>query len=202
MAIVHRLIVGLTGNIAAGKSTVLQYLRVKGAYVIDADQLTRKTMQPDGPAYAAIAETFGPQVVKGDGTIDRAALGRIVFSDADKLRQLEAIVHPAVFVLTKEELEKTDASLVVVEAIKLLESQRLLTLCNEVWVVTAAPQVQLRRLMSQRNMTEEEARQRMAAQSPQEEKVKHATRVIANNGTPEELYKQLDVLWNELAEAA
>lgn len=198
----HRLIVGLTGNIAAGKSTVLQYLRVKGAYVIDADKLTHKAMQPDGPAFAAIAETFGAQVVKGDGTIDRAALGRIVFSDPGKLRQLEAIVHPAVFVLAKEELATTDASFVVVEAIKLLESQRLLTLCNEVWVVTADPDVQLRRLMSQRNMTEEEAHQRMAAQSPQEEKVKHATRVIANNGTPEELYRQLDVLWNELAEAA
>jgi dephospho-CoA kinase len=194
--------VGLTGNIAAGKSTVLQYLRVKGAYVIDADKLTHKAMQPDGPAFAAIAETFGAQVVKGDGTIDRAALGRIVFGDPDKLRQLEAIVHPAVFVLAKEELAGTDARLVVVEAIKLLESQRLLTLCNEVWVVTADPDVQLRRLMNQRNMTEEEARQRMAAQSPQEEKVKHATRVIANNGTPEELYRQLDVLWNELAEAA
>ncbi len=88
------------------------------------------------------------------------------------------------------------------EAIKLLESQRLLTLCKEVWVVTADPEVQLRRLVRQRGMTVEEARQRMAAQSPQEEKVKRATRVIDNNGTPEALYSQLDVLWNELAEAA
>ncbi len=84
------------------------------------------------------------------------------------------------------------------EAIKLLESQRLLTLCSEVWVVTADPDVQLRRLISQRGMTEAEARQRMAAQSAQEEKVKHATRVITNNGTPEALYRQLDGLWNEL----
>lgn len=198
----HRLIVGLTGNIATGKSTVLQYLRAKGAYVIDADKLTHQAMQPDGPAYAAIVEAFGPSVVNGDRTIDRGALGRIVFSDPAKLRELEAIVHPAVFVLAKEELARTDASLVVVEAIKLLESQRLLTLCNEVWVVTADPDVQLRRLMSQRAMTEAEARQRMAAQSAQEEKVKHATRVIANNGTPEELYRQLDVLWNELSAAA
>jgi dephospho-CoA kinase len=199
---VRRLIVGLTGNIATGKSTVLQYLRGKGAYVIDADKLTHQAMQPQGPAYAAIAATFGPSVVKADGSIDRAALGRIVFSDPPKLRHLEEIVHPAVFVLAKEELAKTNASLVVVEAIKLLESQRLLTLCKEVWVVTAVPEAQLRRLMSARGMTEAEARQRMAAQSPQEEKVRHATRVIANDGTPEELYRQLDVLWNELAEAA
>ncbi|MFN8466837.1 MAG: dephospho-CoA kinase [Caldilineaceae bacterium] len=198
----HRLIVGLTGNIATGKSTVLRYLREKGAYVIDADKLTHQAMQPQGPAYAAIAATFGPAIVKNDGTIDRAALGRIVFSDPLKLRQLEEVVHPAVFVLAKEELAKTDAGVVVVEAIKLLESQRLLTLCKEVWVVTAAPEVQLRRLMSERGMTEGEARQRMAAQSSQEEKVRQATRVIANNGTPEELYRQLDALWNELAEAA
>lgn len=198
----HRLIVGLTGNIATGKSTVLQYLRGKGAYVIDADKLTHQAMQPQGPAYAAISAAFGPAIVKADGTIDRAALGRIVFSDPAKLRQLEEIVHPAVFVLAKEELAKTDAGLVVVEAIKLLESQRLLTLCKEVWVVTAAPEVQLSRLLSERGMTEAEARQRMAAQSPQEEKARHATRVIANNGTPEELYRQLDALWNELAEAA
>ena len=198
----HRLIVGLTGNIAAGKSTVLQYLRAKGAHVIDADKLTHQAMQPAGPAYAAIVEAFGSSIVKGDGTIDRAALGRIVFSDSPKLRKLEEIVHPAVFILAKEELANTDAGVVVVEAIKLLESQRLLTLCSEVWVVTAAPEVQLRRLMDERGMTEAEARQRMAAQSPQEEKVRHATRVIANNGTPEELYRQLDALWNELAEAA
>ena len=198
----HRLIVGLTGNIATGKSTVLQYLRANGAYVIDADKLTHRAMQPDGPGYAAIIEAFGPTVIKGDGTVDRAALGRIVFSDPLKLRQLEEIVHPAVFVLAKEELARTDASLVVVEAIKLLESQRLLTLCSEVWVVTADPDVQLRRLIGQRGMTEAEARQRMAAQSAQEEKVKHATRVITNNGTPEALYRQLDGLWNELIATA
>jgi dephospho-CoA kinase len=198
LAIVHRLIVGLTGNIATGKSTVLDYLRGKGAYVIDADKLTHRAMQPGGPAYTAIIAAFGPSIVKPDGAIDRAALGRIVFGDPAELRKLEAIVHPAVFVLAKEELAQTDAELVVVEAIKLLESQRLLTLCNEVWVVTADPDVQIRRLMDQRGMTEVEARRRMAAQSAQEEKVKHATRVISNNGAPQELYEQLDVLWNEL----
>jgi dephospho-CoA kinase len=192
----------LTGNIAAGKSTVLEYLRGKGAYVIDADKLTHMAMQPNGPAYAAIVETFGPDVVKPDGTIDRAALGHIVFADTAKLRKLEAIVHPAVFALAKQELAQTDEQIVVVEAIKLLESQRLLTLCKEVWVVTAAPDVQVCRLMKQRTMTEAEARQRMATQSSQDEKVRHATRVIENNGTPEELYAQLDVLWNELTGAA
>jgi dephospho-CoA kinase len=199
---VHRLIIGLTGNIAAGKSTVLEYLRRKGAYVIDADKLTHKAMAPGGPAYGAIVAAFGHDIVRPDGTIDRGALGHIVFGDGEKLRALEAIVHPAVFELAKAELAQSDAQLVVVEAIKLLESQRLLTLCKEVWVVTADEKVQLQRLMHQRGMPEAEARQRMAAQSPQAEKVRHATRVIENNGTPEELYAGLDVLWNEFMAGA
>jgi dephospho-CoA kinase len=199
---VQRLIIGLTGNIATGKSTVLRYLCDKGAYVIDADKLTHRAMVPGGPAHGAIAAAFGPQIVRADGTIDRGALGRIVFGDPAELRKLEEIVHPAVFLLAKEEVAQTSARLIVVEAIKLLESQRLLTLCAEVWVVTADPEVQLRRLMEQRGMTPEEAAQRMAAQSPQAEKVKQATRVIVNNGTPAELHAQLDVLWNEVAGAA
>jgi dephospho-CoA kinase len=198
LTIVHRLIIGLTGNIATGKSTVLHYLRGKGAYVIDADKLTHAAMAPAGPAYQPIVAAFGPAIVRDDGTIDRAALGRIVFSDAAALRRLEEIVHPAVFELARHELSQVDNYLVVVEAIKLLEAQRLLTLCKEVWVVTSDSAVQMRRLLEQRGMTAEEAHQRIAAQSSQAEKVKHATRVIANNGTPEELYRRLDELWNEL----
>jgi dephospho-CoA kinase len=198
LTIVHRIIVGLTGNIATGKSTVLQYLRGKGAYVIDADQLTHQAMAPGGPAYKPIVATFGQEIVRDDGAIDRGALGRIVFADALALRALEEIVHPAVFELARRELAEVDNDLVVVEAIKLLEAQRLLTLCKEVWVVTADSAVQMRRLLEQRGMTVEEAHQRIAAQSSQAEKIKHATRVIANNGTPEELYRQLDGLWDEL----
>lgn len=198
----HRFIIGLTGNIATGKSTVLAYLRQKGAHIIDADKLTHRAMQPDGPAYPAIVAEFGAGVLAGDGTIDRAALGRIVFADPAALQRLEQIVHPAVFVLAQAELAQTDADVVVVEAIKLLEAKRLLTLCQEVWVVTAEPDVQLRRLVEQRGMSEAEARQRMAAQSPQAEKVRQATRVLHNNGSPQALYAQLDAIWNELAAAA
>lgn len=194
----HRLIIGLTGNIASGKSTVLEYLRRKGAYIIDADKLTHRAMQPGGPAYDAIVSAFGCDILAEDGAINRAALGRIVFADPAALRRLEQIVHPAVFVLAQAELAQTDAAVVIVEAIKLLEAQRLLTLCHEVWVVTADPDVQVRRLVEQRAMSEAEARQRMAAQSPQAEKVRQATRVIENNGSPQALYAQLDAIWNEL----
>lgn len=200
--IVHQLIIGLTGNIATGKSTVLAYLRQKGAYTIDADKLTHKAMQPGGPAYAPIVAAFGPDILASDGSIDRAALGRVVFADLAALRRLEEIVHPAVFILAKEELAQTTATLVIVEAIKLLEAKRLLTLCHEVWVVTTDADVQMRRLVQGRGMSEVEARQRIAAQSPQAEKVKQATRVIVNNGSPQALFAQLDAIWNELAATA
>ena len=196
------LIVGLTGNIATGKSTVLAYLRSKGAHVIDADRLAHQAILPGGPAYTDVVAACGPEIVRDDGTIDRLMLGRRVFGDPQALHRLEQIVHPAVFALAQAELAATTALVVVVEAIKLLESGRLLTLCRGVWVVTADPEVQLRRLVDERNMSEADARQRMAAQPPQSEKIVRATRVITNNGSREELHAALDQAWNELLEAA
>lgn len=199
--LVHRpLIVGLTGNIATGKSTVLAYLRLKGAHIVDADRLAHAAIMPDGPAYAAVVAAFGPGIVNDDGLIDRRALGRIVFADAGALQRLEAIVHPAVFQLAQAELAATAAPVVILEAIKLLESGRLLTLCDEIWVVTATPAVQMERLLTERGMTEAEARQRMAAQSAQAEKVARATRVIDNSGSLAALHVQLDAIWAELAD--
>ena len=143
---------------------------------------------------------FGDGIIGADRQIDRRRLGQIVFADAEALRRLEAIVHPAVFQLAQAEVAHSTAPVVILEAIKLLESGRLLTLCDEVWVVTADPAVQLARLLHQRGMSENEAIQRMAAQSPQVEKAKHATRVIENNGATPALQAQLDVIWAELLE--
>jgi dephospho-CoA kinase len=193
-------VIGLTGNIAAGKSTVLAYLAAKGAAIIDADQLTHQAMAVGGPAYGAIVAQFGPEVLRPDGVIDRAALGRMVFADPDALRQLEMIIHPAVYELARARLAQTSAAVVIIEAIKLLEARNLLRLCQEVWVVTASEEVQLRRLREQRGMAEDEARRRMAAQSPQAEKVRQADRVIHNDGTTAELYLQLETIWAELEE--
>lgn len=192
------LTIGLTGNIATGKSTVLAYLRGRGAAVLDADKLAHAAMAPDGPAYADVVDAFGAAIVGPSGVIDRKALGTIVFADATQLARLEAIVHPAVFVLAQQALDATDAPVVVIEAIKLLESGRLLRLCDEIWVVVADEATQIRRLMESRGMDEPEARRRMAAQSPQAEKVKQAHRVIDNSGAPADLYAQLDAIWNEL----
>lgn len=188
-------IIGLTGNIATGKSTVLRYLQQKGAYVFDADKLAHESMQKGTHTYWAIVDTFGDTILQTDGAIDRSTLGQLVFSDPTKLAQLEALVHPAVFDLARRELAKVEAEVVVLEAIKLLEAGQLVTMCDEVWVVISKPEIQIQRLRETRNMSEAEARRRMAAQSPQEEKIKHADRVIDNSGTEAELYAQLDQVW-------
>lgn len=189
-------IIGLTGNIATGKSTVLRYLQQKGAYVFDADKLAHESMQKGTHTYWAIVDTFGDAILGADGAIDRPKLGQVVFSDPVKLTQLEALVHPAVFDLARRELAKVEAAVVVLEAIKLLEAGQLVTMCDEVWVVISRPDIQIQRLRETRNMSEAEARRRMAAQSPQEEKIKRADRVIDNSGTEAELYEQLDQAWS------
>ncbi|MCL4827212.1 MAG: dephospho-CoA kinase [Caldilinea sp.] len=190
--------IGLTGNIATGKSTVLAWLAGRGAAVIDADQLAHQAIAVGGPAYAAVIEAFGPSIVADDGSIDRKRLGTIVFADPTQLARLEGLIHPAVFELAQSILATVTAPVVVIEAIKLLESGRLLRLCDEVWVVTADEATQLRRLMQERGMSEAEARSRMAAQSPQAEKIKRATRVIDNSGGLDELHRQLEALWDKL----
>lgn len=192
------LIIGLTGNIATGKSTVLHYLATRGAQVIDADQLTHQAMAPGGLAYGAIVAAFGATILQADGTINRPALGKVVFQDPAALQRLEQIVHPAVFILAQQAIAASTTTVIVIEAIKLLEAQNLVKLCHEIWVVTASEATQLRRLREGRGMDEAEARRRMAAQSPQTEKVKRADRVIDNDGTPDDLHRQLDQLWDEV----
>lgn len=195
-------IIGLTGNIATGKSTILHYLQQKGAYVLDADKLTHESMQKGTHTYWAILDVFGTEITQPDGAIDRPKLGKLVFSDPAKLVDLEAIVHPAVFDLARRELAGLEVEVVILEAIKLIEAGQLVTLCDEVWVVTTHPEIQLRRLRETRNMDEAEAKRRMAAQSSPEEKIKYANRVIENNGTAADLYQQLDQLWADVLQKA
>ena len=195
-------IIGLTGNIATGKSTVLRYLQQKGAYVLDADKLAHESMQAGTHTYWAIVEAFGTDILQPDGAIDRPQLGRIVFTDPAKLAQLEALVHPAVFDLARRELAKLEVDVVILEAIKLLEAGQLVTMCDEVWVITSRPEIQLRRLRETRHIDEPEARRRMDAQSPQEEKMKQADRVLANDGTTAALYAQVDQAWTDVLQKA
>lgn len=152
-------------------------------------------MQKGTHTYWAIVDTFGDAILQADGAIDRPKLGQLVFNDPTQLAKLEALVHPAVFDLARRELARVEADVVVLEAIKLLEAGQLVTMCDEVWVVITNPETQLRRLRETRNMSEAEARRRMAAQSAQEEKVKRADRIIDNSGAEAELYAQLDQAW-------
>ena len=188
-------IIGLTGNIGVGKSTVVAWLASRGVFALDADKLAHRVMEPGMPAHAQIVDSFGPAVLAEDGTIDRATLGAIVFRDPELLKLLESIVHPEVSILTGRLLRESGAEVAVVEAIKLLESKRLIEICTEIWVVTADEEAQLQRLMQARAMDAAEARRRLAAQSSQEEKSRHATRVICNDGTREHLYATLETIW-------
>jgi dephospho-CoA kinase len=117
----NSLVIGLTGNIATGKSTVLDYLARLGALIIDADKLAHRAMDPGGPAYQAVVKEFGAGILNPDQTINRKALGRIVFANADLLNKLEQIVHPAVFAMTVQLVEQSAAPVVILEAVKLLE---------------------------------------------------------------------------------
>ncbi len=186
-------LIGMTGNIACGKSTVLAMLREQGAAVIDADQVTHRLQQPGTPVYDAIVRAFGKDIVlEPGGPIDRKKLGGIVFTDRARLRELEQIVHPAVraeiqqWLAARHEHAASAPSrqIAVIDAIKLLESGWQ-ALCQAVWVVTCPPEQQARRLMETRGMSAEEAQVRIAAQPPQSEKVAQATVVIDNGGTLE-----------------
>ncbi|HEU5089233.1 MAG TPA: dephospho-CoA kinase, partial [Roseiflexaceae bacterium] len=187
----HYYLIGLTGNIACGKSTVVAMLREYGAHVLDADAVTHELQQPGQPVYHAIVEAFGPGIVpESGGPIDRRALGAIVFADPAELRRLEQIVHPAVRQRIAEWLQSLEElpldahgrRVAVIDAIKLLEGGWK-AICDAVWVVACRPEQQIERLVSTRAMSESEAQRRVDAQPPQSEKIAQADVVIDNSGT-------------------
>lgn len=190
-------VIGLTGNIACGKSLVLRTLAELGAETIDADQVAREVMSWESAVLAEVARAFGPEVMKPDGSLDRRALARIVFSDPHQLARLEAIVHPPVVELIRRRLAESRSPVVVIDAIKLFEAS-LAGDCDEVWVVTCTPEQQLARLMARDRISEEEALLRIRAQPPQEEKVRRADRVIDNSGTIEDTIAQVRAAWAAL----
>jgi dephospho-CoA kinase len=192
------IIIGLTGNIGVGKSAALAVLRELGAYVIDADKVGHEVMTAGQPTCKKVAAAFGPDVVAATGGIDRAKLAAIVFADRAQLARLEAIVHPAVRQVILDAIAASSAPVVVIEAIKLLESP-LRSLCHEIWVITAPEKVQLARLIRQRGMSEAEARGRMAAQSSQAVKVAQADVVIANDSDLLTLKSRLTAAWQALS---
>lgn len=170
-------IIGITGNIATGKSVVGHMLANSGGLEIDADVVANRMLYPSGPAYESVIETFGEGILLADGQISRDQLGQIVFSDPNSLRQLEELIHPAVTDAIQTRIEMTSRPFVVIEAIKLLESS-LVDICDEIWVSQASVDHQIERLITYRGMTREQALSRIQAQPPQSEKLNRATVVI------------------------
>lgn len=192
-----KFVIGLTGNIATGKSVVRKMLEHVGAFGIDADALSHRAIQVGAPGYQAVIDAFGKFLVDEDGQIDRSRLGQVVFSDPQALALLEPIIHPLVREAVDVLISKSSSRVVVIEAIKLGESP-LRDVCDVVWVTTSDESQQMLRLQRNRDMTPEQAKQRMAAQSTQEEKVSYADTVILNNASIESTWDQVKAAWKLL----
>jgi dephospho-CoA kinase len=196
------LLVGLTGGIGSGKTTVARMLSTRGAVVIDADGLARDAVEVGTPGYDAVVRRFGDRVVGPDASLDRAMLAEIVFADAGARAELEAIVHPAVRLAIAESIaghHDTD-DVVVVDSPLLIETGEHETF-PVVIVVTASEDTRIARLVA-RGMDERDARARMAAQMPLEDKVAHAHVVLDNDGDELALERQVERLWADLRERA
>jgi len=190
--------VGLTGGIGAGKSTVARLLAERGAIVLDADYAARAVVESGTEALAEIALTFGPEVLRTDGSLDRAALAKVVFADEERRKQLNAIVHPRVRVWMAERADAAPDGSIVVQDIPLLVEGGLSTFFAYIVVVDADDETRIKRLIGDRGMTEEEARARIAAQAPREKRNAAADRLIDNSGSPAELSSSVAELWREL----
>jgi dephospho-CoA kinase len=190
-------LIGLTGAIGTGKSTVLRLLEELGAKVIDADALAHQVIEPGKSAWQSVREAFGEDIVLPDGHIDRAKLAAIVFADPEALKRLEAIVHPAVIVETMERIANAEEKVIVIEAIKLVEAG-MHRWCDALWVVTCRPEQQRTRLLADRSMSAEEIEQRLAAQSSWDKKLRLADVIIENSGSVEETRQQVKREWERI----
>jgi dephospho-CoA kinase len=193
-------VIGLTGNIATGKSVVRKMLEHLGAFSIDADALAHQTIAKGGPAYAAVVKLFGEWIMTPEGEVNRARLGRIVFSDPEALARLEALIHPFVRQATDLLIKRAKAPVAVIEAIKLIESGTAQE-CDGLWVVHVPEAVQEARLVEKRKVSPAEARQRITAQPPQSDKLKAASFIIDNSGSFEDTWDQVQAGFNKITAA-
>lgn len=192
-----KLVIGLTGNIGTGKSVVRRMLEHLGAFGIDADALAHRAIARGAPGYKKVVSQFGQWMVSEDGEIDRKKLGRLVFNNPEALKILEDIVHPLVFQAVDFIIKRINHKVVVIEAIKLLESE-IKDTCDSIWVTQTPPDVQLERLVIRRKMSVVDAQQRIDSQPPQDEKTKVAQVVIDNAGSVEDTWKQVYEKWLEI----
>lgn len=193
----RKTIIGLTGNIATGKSAVMQLAEEAGAMTIDADAVVHSIMDHDTSMQAAIAVAFGAQVRLPDGRVNRSALGELVFKDAAALRDLEQMIHPAVRKEVAARIDQSDKSVVIIEAIKLLEGE-LKGMCDQIWVTRCPAQRQIERLVICRGMDPAAAKQRVEMQSSQEAKIAMADVVFDTHSTLENTRKQFLLAWRRV----
>lgn len=193
-------VIGLTGNIAMGKSLVRRMLEHLGAYAIDADGLAHQAMAPGAPAYQPVVATFGQWILDSEKRIDRAKLGAVAFAHPEALARLEAITHPVIGRAIDTLIQRARHKVVVVEAIKLLEGA-LADQMDAIWVVDASEEKQIERLAG-RGLERPEALKRIRVQNPQADKLARASVVITNNGTPEETWAQVRAAWARIPQSA
>ncbi|GAB3578572.1 hypothetical protein GCM10027406_14990 [Leifsonia lichenia] len=194
-------LIGLTGGIASGKSTIARRLAEHGAVVVDADRIAREVVEPGTPALARIAETFGPGVIAADGSLNRPALGAIIFADEDARLKLNAITHPAVLATSTERFRaagEADPDAVVVYDVPLLVESANEYPFDLVVVAHASAATRIRRLVELRGTDEEEARRRVGSQATDEERLAVADVVIDTDGSLEQTIAQTDALWDGL----
>ncbi|WP_322741795.1 dephospho-CoA kinase [Fictibacillus phosphorivorans] len=193
------MIIGLTGGIATGKSTVSNIIKSQGIPVVDADIISREVVMPEKEAYEKIVACFGNQILNDDKTINRAALGEIIFNDSEKRTMLNEIVHPAVRKEMKRQADlyqRSGESLVVMD-IPLLFESNLTHMVDRTWLVYAAPELQLQRLINRNHFSEKQALSRIHSQMPITEKKELADVIIMNNGSLAELENDVLLLLNK-----
>ena len=192
-------IIGLTGGIASGKSTVSSFFRQKGAAVLDADQIARELSEPGGELHAEYVRHFGAEVLQNDGTLDRRRIGQIVFSDPQQKQWLDTVSHPAIRgeLLRKLEQKRNEKQRLILLDIPLLFESGWDKMADKTCLVYVNETIQLQRLMKRNGYTRREAQDRIAAQMPLEEKKKRADYLIDNNGSLTDTIRQAEALWRE-----
>lgn len=196
-----KFVIGLTGNIATGKSVVRRMLEHLGAYTIDADALTHRAYAKGAPGYQQVIDSFGKWLINKDGEIDRSKLGNLVFNNNEAMTQLEAITHPLVRQATEILIKRSIQPVIVIEAIKLLEGD-LRNVCDSIWVTNASEEIQVERLIRKRGMSRDQASERIHMQSAQSAKVAVANIVITNTGSYDALWRQVNAAWKEIVPGA
>ncbi|MBS3975216.1 MAG: dephospho-CoA kinase [Syntrophomonadaceae bacterium] len=199
---IYMIVIGLTGGMASGKTSVARMLAKLGAHVIDADVIAKKLVAPGQPALRLLADIFGPGIIQPDGKLNRGALAAIVFNDHEKLEKLNAVLHPLVIQKTMDKLrifkETQPDSVIIIDAPLLLEAG-MTKLVDEVWVVIAGEEEQIKRAVNRKNLSREEAKKRLAAQMPLKEKLKYANKVIDNSGSISSTAGQVKTLWEKVS---